>query len=63
MKLNSVIGATALLAASMLSGTSVYHPQHHAGSKSSRMFDLASIMHARKNNQRNKNQRRLRGRN
>jgi hypothetical protein len=34
---------------------------HHAGGRVHEMFNLAEIMHARKNNQRGKNQKRMRG--
>lgn len=61
--MRKLIGATALMAAAaLMGGVSTYHPQYHAGGKISTMFDLASIMHARKNNQRNKNQKRIKSR-
>jgi len=57
MNIKSHIAATALMAAAMNSKMFSFH----SGGIVSRQFDLGSIMHVRKNNQRNKNQRRLRG--
>lgn len=62
MSIRNTIKATAIMAAAAaLGGVNVYHQQCHCGGKESRMFDLRSIMHERKRNQRNKNQKRIRG--
>lgn len=51
--------AAAILATSILGGASVaYHPDI---TRNGKQFDIGSIMKARKNNRRNKNQKRLRG--
>ena len=57
MNIKSNIAALALMAASV--NSKMFAP--HAGGIVSHQFDLGSVLHARKNNQRNKNQRRLRG--
>lgn len=60
------MSAAALLAqASEINGP-VFHSNNNIGigrffGKNSRQFNLQHIMHVRKNNQRNKNQKRIRG--
>jgi hypothetical protein len=54
------LSARAMVAAA-LSGSDKMYRGHHAGGRIHEQFDLGSIMKARRNNQRAKNQKRLRG--
>ena len=58
MSIKSLIPVTALMAAAMQSKMFMLP---HAGGFVSIQFDYGSIVKARRNNQRNKNQKRLRG--
>jgi len=57
MKKSMVTAALMAMAANGMSG--LYAPIHHAGGKCARQFDFGSIHQARKKNQRNKNQKRI----
>jgi len=71
LKTNNLIGAAVLLAASMLDDASkidgpVFHNNNnmaigHFLGGGGQQFNLSHIMHVRKNNQRNKNQKRIKG--
>ena len=57
----NVSALTAVAMAAALSGGDKMYRGHHAGGCIHEQFDMGSIMKARRNNQRNKNQKRLRG--
>jgi len=62
--MKSIVGKTLALAGiagALMAGSYPLYRGRHAGGVIWQPFNMGSIMHARKNNQRNKNQKRMRG--